>query len=84
YLSDGSDLDLLWPLSSPDKTGVLLSDIARVAKQAPMRLDGEVTGPGGGVQWRELTGTDECEVLVKGPAGMITTMRSAFLAGHVS
>ncbi|UPK23236.1 malonate decarboxylase holo-[acyl-carrier-protein] synthase [Bradyrhizobium sp. 131] len=84
YLSEGSDLDLLWPLSSADKTGILLSDIARIAKQSPMRLDGEITGPAGGVQWRELTGTDEDEVLVKSPAGVTTTTRAAFLTGHVS
>lgn len=84
YLSEGSDLDLLWPLSSADKTGILLSDIARIAKQSPMRLDGEITGPAGGVQWRELTGTDEDEVLVKSPAGVTTTTRVAFLTGHVS
>lgn len=84
YLSDGSDLDLLWPLSSADKTGILLSGIARIAKQSPMRLDGEITGPAGGVQWRELTGTDEDEVLVKSPAGVTTTTRAAFLTGHVS
>lgn len=84
YLSEGSDLDLLWPLSSADKTGILLSDIARIARQSPMRLDGEITGPAGGVQWRELTGTDEDEVLVKSPAGVTTTIRAAFLTGHVS
>ncbi|MCK1309459.1 malonate decarboxylase holo-[acyl-carrier-protein] synthase [Bradyrhizobium sp. 45] len=84
YLSEGSDLDLLWPLSSADKTGILLSDIARIAKQSPMRLDGEITGPAGGVQWRELTGTDADEVLVKSPAGVTTTTRAAFLTGHVS
>lgn len=84
YLSEGSDLDLLWPLSSADKTGILLSDIARIARQSPMRLDGEITGPAGGVQWRELTGTDEDEVLVKSPAGVTTTTRAAFLTGHVS
>jgi phosphoribosyl-dephospho-CoA transferase len=84
YLSEGSDLDLLWPLSSADKTGILLSDIARIAKQSPMRLDGEITGPAGGVQWRELTGTDEDEVLVKSPAGVTTTTRAAFLTGYVS
>lgn len=84
YLSEGSDLDLLWPLSSADKTGILLSRIARIAKQSPMRLDGEITGPAGGVQWRELTGTDEDEVLVKSPAGVTTTTRAAFLTGHVS
>lgn len=84
YLSDSSDLDLLWPLSSADQVGTLLSGIAGIAKQAPMRLDGEITGPAGGVQWRELTGTDEDEVLVKGEAGVTTTTRAAFLAGLVS
>ena len=84
YLSDSSDLDLLWPLSAAKQAGSLLSDIARIAKQAPMRLDGEITGPTGGVQWRELTGTDADEVLVKGPAGVTTTTRAAFLAGHAS
>ncbi|SFN78619.1 phosphoribosyl-dephospho-CoA transferase [Bradyrhizobium sp. Rc3b] len=84
YLSDSSDLDLLWPLSSVKQPGTLLSDIAGIAKQAPMRLDGEIVGPTGGVQWRELTGTDADEVLVKGPAGVTTTTRAAFLAGLVS
>ena len=83
YLSDSSDLDLLWPLSSK-QSGSLLSGIARIAKQAPMRLDGEITAPVGGVQWRELTGTDEDEVLVKGPAGVTTMTRGTFLAGLVS
>ncbi len=84
YLSDSSDLDLLWPLSSADQVGTLLSDLARIAKQAPMRLDGEITGPAGGVQWRELTGADADEVLVKGERGVTTTTRAAFLAGLVS
>ncbi|WP_340162420.1 phosphoribosyl-dephospho-CoA transferase MdcG domain-containing protein [Bradyrhizobium sp. DOA9] len=48
------------------------------------RLDGEITGPAGGVQWRELTGIDDDEVLVKGEAGVTTTTRAAFLAGLVS
>ncbi|UPK34328.1 malonate decarboxylase holo-[acyl-carrier-protein] synthase [Bradyrhizobium sp. 186] len=84
YLSDGSDLDLLWPLSSAKQAATLVADIARIAKQVPMRLDGEITGPAGGVQWRELTGTDADEVLVKGPAGVTTTTRAAFLADLVS
>ncbi|MGY4403697.1 malonate decarboxylase holo-[acyl-carrier-protein] synthase [Bradyrhizobium sp. USDA 3315] len=84
YLSDSSDLDLLWPLSSVKQSESLLSDIARIAKKAPMRLDGEITGPAGGVQWRELTGADTDEVLVKGPAGVTTTTRAAFIAGLVS
>ncbi|MBW7965072.1 malonate decarboxylase holo-[acyl-carrier-protein] synthase [Bradyrhizobium sp. BR 10261] len=84
YLSDSSDLDLLWPQPTARHAAHLLSGIAAIAKQAPMRLDGEITGPVGGVQWRELTGTDEDEVLVKGPAGVTTTTRAAFLAGLVS
>nr|WP_244521654.1 hypothetical protein [Bradyrhizobium sp. DOA9] len=43
-----------------------------------------MTGPAGGVQWRELTGIDDDEVLVKGEAGVTTTTRAAFLAGLVS
>ncbi|NYG47944.1 phosphoribosyl-dephospho-CoA transferase [Bradyrhizobium sp. IAR9] len=84
YLSDSSDLDLLWQPSSVKQAETLLSDIARIAKQAPMRLDGEIVGSAGGVQWRELTGTDADEVLVKGPAGVTTTTRAAFLEGLLS
>jgi phosphoribosyl-dephospho-CoA transferase len=84
YLSDGSDLDLLWPLSSARQAGTLPSDIAWIANQAPMRLDGEIVGAAGGVQWRELTGTDENKVLVKGPLGVHSTTRAAFLSGAVS
>lgn len=84
YLSDASDLDLLWPLSSARNTSTLPSDIARIAKQAPMRLDGEIVGHAGGVQWRELTGTDQDDVLVKGPTGVTSMTRAAFLSGDVS
>ena len=84
YLSEGSDLDLLWPLSSAEHARTLLPDIARIAKQAPMRLDGEIVAAAGGVQWRELIGTDADEVLVKGSTGVTSTTRAAFLAGHVS
>ena len=84
YLSDGSDLDLLWTLSSAEQARALPPEIAEIARQAPMRLDGEIVGPAGGVQWRELTGTDEDEVLVKGPTGVTSATRAAFLAGYVS
>ncbi|MET4204427.1 MULTISPECIES: malonate decarboxylase holo-[acyl-carrier-protein] synthase [unclassified Bradyrhizobium] len=79
YLTDSSDLDLLWPLAAASRAKTLPSDIAGIAKQAPMRLDGEIMGPAGGVQWRELTGTDKDEVLVKTPAGVASTTRAAFL-----
>jgi malonate decarboxylase holo-[acyl-carrier-protein] synthase len=84
YLTDGSDLDLLWPLSSAKQAGALPLEIARIASQAPMRLDGEIVGRAGGVQWRELIGADDDEVLVKGPAGVISTTRAAFLTGNLS
>jgi phosphoribosyl-dephospho-CoA transferase len=81
YLTDSSDLDLLWPLAAMTEAKTLPFDIARIAKQAPMRLDGEITGPAGGVQWRELTGIDTDEVLVKSPTGVANTTRAAFLSG---
>lgn len=84
YLSDGSDLDLLWPLPSPGQLNTLTSGIAGIAKQAPMRLDGEIVSGAGGVQWRELTGTDEDEVLVKGTTGVTSMTRASFLSGRTS
>jgi phosphoribosyl-dephospho-CoA transferase len=84
YLSDSSDLDLLWPLSSARQADTLASDIGRIASQAPMRLDGEIVGRAGGVQWRELIGADLDEVLVKGSTGVVSTTRAAFLSGILS
>ena len=81
YLSDGSDLDLLWPLSSARQAGTLPSDIARIARQAPMKVDGEILGSAGGAQWRELTGDDAREILVKGPIAVHSMTRTAFLSG---
>lgn len=84
YLSDDSDLDLLWPLSSAQRANTLPFDIARIANEAPMRLDGEIVGRAGGVQWRELTGTDDEEVLVKCHAGVTSMTRAVFLSGSMS
>jgi len=84
YLTEHSDLDLLWPLSSATRAKTLPSDIAGIAKQAPMRLDGEIIGASGGVQWRELIGADEEEVLVKGAASVASTTCAAFLSSAVS
>ena len=85
YLSDGSDLDLLWPLSSArTREHPAVRHRADRSRQAPMRLDGEIVYHAGGVQWRELTGADEDEVLVKGAAGVHVTTRAAFLSGGAS
>ncbi|WP_429498259.1 malonate decarboxylase holo-[acyl-carrier-protein] synthase [Robbsia andropogonis] len=59
YLSAASDLDLLFDLPQGDYVtrtlDTLLSDIARCAAVAPMRIDGEIIrADGAGVNWREL------------------------------
>ncbi|WP_232629679.1 malonate decarboxylase holo-[acyl-carrier-protein] synthase [Methylobacterium sp. Leaf118] len=66
YLSETSDLDLLWPSESLDRPA-LLSGLAAIEARAPMRLDGEILLPdGGGVNWREWHGAGPGEtVLVK-------------------
>lgn len=81
YLSAASDLDLLWTLPSPDKAAALLEGVAEIAGRAPMRIDGEVLGPAGGVQWRELLAAADGEVLLKATAEVRTVSRAAFLAG---
>jgi malonate decarboxylase holo-[acyl-carrier-protein] synthase len=81
YLSDGSDLDLLWPLPSAGKASTLASAIAEIARHAPMKLDGEIVGATGGVQWRELIGDQDGEILVKGPLAVHCMTRAAFLSG---
>ncbi|HLZ96963.1 MAG TPA: malonate decarboxylase holo-[acyl-carrier-protein] synthase [Steroidobacteraceae bacterium] len=81
YLSDHSDLDLLWPVRATERASTLPPDIADVARQAPMRLDGEIICAAGGVQWRELTVEDADEVLVKGLGGVHSMTKAAFLSG---
>jgi phosphoribosyl-dephospho-CoA transferase len=83
YLSAGSDLDLLWPLPSARQVNALPSEIAEIAQQAPMRLDGEIVSPAGGVQWRELIGDEDGEILVKGPRAVFSMRRATFLCSAV-
>src|SRR5262245_50233925 len=52
YLAEGSDLDLLWQARAGLED--LLARIDAILRAAPMRIDGEVIGAAGGVQWREL------------------------------
>lgn len=81
YLSAGSDLDLLWQLPSEADVDALVARIAAIDREAPMRIDGEVVGPAGGVQWREWQGDDTVTVLVKGPHDVRLMPRADFLAG---
>jgi malonate decarboxylase holo-[acyl-carrier-protein] synthase len=84
YLTDHSDLDLLWRVGASKQASTLPLEIAGIARQAPMRLDGEIICAAGGVQWRELTGADSDDVLVKGLSGVHSMTRAAFLAGGTS
>ncbi|GEO99533.1 phosphoribosyl-dephospho-CoA transferase [Methylobacterium haplocladii] len=60
YLSDASDLDILWRLTTSTLPTGLLDGLARIADTAPMRLDGEILLPdGAGIHWRELLETPE-------------------------
>ena len=55
YLSDGSDLDLLWQVPNEAAAGPLLQALLRLDAAGPVRLDGELVLPdGAGVNWREL------------------------------
>ncbi len=78
YLGEDSDLDLLWDLPEPDRVDSLLASIAGIERQAPMRLDGEILGRIGAVNWRELTAGGE--MLVKALTGVRLMARSEYLA----
>ena len=69
YLTERSDLDLLWAVPDHATADLLLAGLCRLDAAGPVRLDGELELPGGGgVNWREmaLSAERECgEVLVK-------------------
>jgi phosphoribosyl-dephospho-CoA transferase len=55
YLSQHSDLDVLWPVPAGFDVLSLVFSIAEVERAAPLRIDGEVIFPdGSAVNWREL------------------------------
>ncbi|ACL58085.1 malonate decarboxylase holo-[acyl-carrier-protein] synthase [Methylobacterium nodulans] len=82
YLSETSDLDLLWPVGALPRD--LLAGLAAIEARAPMRLDGEILLPdGGGVNWRELhAAAPEDTVLVKHLDRLALRKASSLLAGH--
>ena len=80
YLSGTSDIDLLWQLQPGTDATTLLAGISNIDRNAPMRIDGEILGMAGGVQWRELQ-EDVNDVLVKAAAFVRSMPRVAFLAG---
>jgi malonate decarboxylase holo-[acyl-carrier-protein] synthase len=80
YLSAQSDLDLLWHLPSAARLAGFLAALARIGARAPMRIDGEIIGPRGAVQWRELA-AGEAMLAVKGEAAVTLIRRDVFLQG---
>jgi phosphoribosyl-dephospho-CoA transferase len=75
HLSPQSDLDLLWPVPPGFDVLSLISGIAEVQRDAPLRIDGEVIFPdGSAVNWRELwtarRAADRTSVLAKTMEGV--------------
>ncbi|WP_380786493.1 malonate decarboxylase holo-[acyl-carrier-protein] synthase [Sphingomonas sp. R86521] len=69
YLSETSDLDVVWKVAHADDAARLAAALERIDTEAPMRLDGEIVTPAGlAVQWREWA-SDAPEVLAKAADG---------------
>ncbi len=69
YLSETSDLDLLWQVATAKDAARLVAALVRIDAEAPMRLDGEIVTPAGlAVQWREFA-SDAPEMLAKATDG---------------
>jgi malonate decarboxylase holo-[acyl-carrier-protein] synthase len=81
YITESSDLDLLWDLPLADRQDILLAGIAAIARRAPVKIDGEILGAAGGVNWHELHAAGTSDILVKGPHDVRMMARAAFLAG---
>lgn len=80
YLSETSDLDLVWQVSTADAAERLVAALARIDAGAPVRLDGEIVTPTGlAVQWREFA-SDAPEVLAKAANGNRMVSRTEMFA----
>lgn len=88
YLTETSDLDLLWTVPDAAIAAALLSGLTRIDRHSPVHLDGELVLPdGGGVNWREwdMARKDGRDVLVKTMDGVTTRPAAAlFTAASVS
>ncbi len=88
YLTDRSDLDLLWFISDERTAALLVEGLLRLDADGPVRLDGELELPdGAAVNWRELAQSDANlggEVLVKTMDGVELRTRAALFHTPVS
>jgi phosphoribosyl-dephospho-CoA transferase len=78
YLSPQSDLDLIWGM--PPNLPEFLDGLRQIADAAPMPIDGEINGPNGAVQWRELASGAEM-LAVKQENAVALLPRAAWLEG---
>lgn len=79
YLTDDSDLDLLWQVHGDTDLDHLTADLAGIEAVAPMRLDGElVCEDGTAVNWREFHSGIK-EILVKTVGGVALLDKTCFL-----
>ncbi|WP_025036851.1 malonate decarboxylase holo-[acyl-carrier-protein] synthase [Bradyrhizobium sp. DOA9] len=81
YVTDRSDLDVLFEFSGETDIDRLVADVAAIENEAPMRIDGELMrADGAAVNWREIHG-DGSELLVKSTESVILLGRNRFIAG---
>jgi phosphoribosyl-dephospho-CoA transferase len=78
YVVEGSDIDLLWALPPAACIDRLLTGIGAIERRAPMRIDGEILGRVGGVNWREARSGGE--VMVKSGRGVSLMAQAKFFA----
>jgi phosphoribosyl-dephospho-CoA transferase len=88
YLSEQSDLDLLWQISDEHTALSLVERLSRLDAESPVRLDGELELPdGAGVNWRELAQSRPFQgddLLVKTMDGVEIRTRAALFHTLVS
>ena len=88
YLSEQSDLDLLWQISDEHTALSLVDRLRRLDAEGTVRLDGELELPdGAGVNWRELAQSRadrSDELLVKTMDGVEVRTRAALFLTLVS
>jgi phosphoribosyl-dephospho-CoA transferase len=80
YLTDRSDIDLLWSISNERRAALLIEGLLQLDASSPVHLDGElVLADGAGVNWRELAqavANPIAEVLVKTMDGVEVRTRT--------
>lgn len=82
YVTDRSDLDLLFDIRPGTDLDHLTAELAAIETAAPMRLDGELMNEDGlAVNWREFR-DGGAQVLVKNPDGIALVDRHCFASGR--